>query len=190
TLYNLNPLKAGQALFLDTTSTDRTKTRRDYTGIELSASARFGRGGVVTGGWGGERYINATCENPDPNLLYNCDQGAFDTPLRNDFKFVGTYPVMYGVQVSAVLQSYAGAAVPVSWSVPASVFPGGRRTQAVTLSTTVVGTGYSGSSLSDPGSTYLPRWNQLDLSFRKVFTIRKVRLDGSLDMFNALNSSV
>ena len=190
TLYNLNPLKAGQALFFDTTSSDRSKTRRDYTGLELSATARFGRGGVVTGGWGGERYINANCENPDPNLLYNCDQGAFDIPLRNDFKFVGTYPVKYGVQVSAVLQSYAGAPVPVSWSVPASVFPGGRRTQAVTLSTTVVGTGYTGSSLSDPGTEYLQRWNQLDLSFRKLFHIGRFTIDGSLDMFNATNSSV
>ena len=96
----------------------------------------------------------------------------------------------YGVQVGAVLQSYAGAAVPVSWSVPASVFPGGRRTQAVTLTTTVVGTGYTGSSLSDPGSTYLPRWNQLDLSVRKTFNIGRMYMDGSLDIFNSTNSSV
>ena len=41
TLYNLNPAKAGQALFLDTTSADRSKTRRDYTGLELSATVRL-----------------------------------------------------------------------------------------------------------------------------------------------------
>ena len=190
TLYNLNPAKAGQALFLDTTSTDRSKTRRDYTGLELSATVRLPRGGTLIGGWGGERTTNVTCENPDPNLLYNCDQSQFATPLRNDFKFIGTYPIGFGLQVGAVIQSYAGAAVPVSWSVPATVFPGGRRTQAVTLSTTVVGTGYTGSSLSDPGSTYLPRWNQLDLSFRRAFRIGRVKVDGSVDVFNATNSSV
>ena len=54
----------------------------------------------------------------------------------------------------------------------------------------MVGTGYTGSSLSDPGSTYLPRWNQLDVSFRRVFAVRKVHIDASLDMFNATNSSV
>ena len=96
----------------------------------------------------------------------------------------------YGVQIGAVLQSYAGAAVPVSWSVPASVFPGGRRTQAVTLSTTTVGTGYTGSSLSDPGTSYLPRWNQLDLSVRRTFLVGRVAIDGSLDIFNTMNSSV
>ena len=190
TLYNLNPAKAGQALFLDTTSTDRSKTRRDYTGLELSATVRLPRGGTLIGGWGGERSTNVACENPDPNLLYNCDQSQFDVPLRSDFKFIGTYPIGFGLQVGAVLQSYAGVAVPVSWSVPATVFPGGRRTQAVTLSTTVVGTGYTGSSLSDPGSTYLSRWNQLDLSFRRAFRIGRVKVDGSMDVFNATNSSV
>jgi len=190
TLYNLNPAKAGQSLILDTTSTNHAKTRRDYTGIELNATVRLPRGGTLIGGWAADRTINVTCEALDPNQLYNCDQSQFDIPLRSDFKFIGTYPIAWGVQLGAVLQSYAGAAVPVSWSVPASVFPGGRRTQAVTLSTTVVGTGYTGSSLSDPGSTYLPRWNQLDVSFRRVFAVRKVHIDASLDMFNATNSSV
>ena len=174
TLYNLNPAKAGQALFLDSTSTDHSKTRRDYTGFELGATVRLPRGGTLIGGWAVDRTINVACENADPNLRYNCDQSQFDVPLRSDFKFIGTYPVGYGVQLGAVLQSYAGAAVPVSWSVPASVYPGGRRTAALTLSTTVVGTGYTGSSLSDPGSTYLPRWNQLDVSIRRAFQIGRV----------------
>jgi hypothetical protein len=54
----------------------------------------------------------------------------------------------------------------------------------------VVGTGYTGSSLSDPGSTYLPRWNQLDFSLRRVFKVRNINVDGSLDIFNSTNSSV
>ena len=190
TLYNLNPAKAGQSLILDTTSTDHSKTRRDYTGFEASATVRLPHGATLIGGWAADRTINVTCENPDPNLRFNCDQGQFDIPLRSDFKFIGTYPVAYGIHLGAVLQSYAGAAVPVSWSVPANVFPGGRRTQAVTLQTTVVGTGYTGSSLSDPGSTYLSRWNQLDLSIRRTFAFGRFHVDGSLDVFNALNSSV
>jgi hypothetical protein len=44
--------------------------------------------------------------------------------------------------------------------------------------------------LSDPGSAYLPRWNQLDLSVRRTFVIGRVNIDGSLDIFNATNSSV
>ena len=37
------------------------------------------------------------------------------------------------------------------------------------------------------GRTYLHRWNQLDLSVRRVFTFGKVRLDGALEIFNSLN---
>jgi hypothetical protein len=189
TLYNLNPAKAGQSLIVDSSSTDHSKTRRDYTGFELGATVRLPGGGTLIGGWAFDRTINVACENPDPNQRYNCDQSQFDIPLRSDFKFIGTYPIRFGVQLGAVIQSYAGAAVPVSWSVPASVYPGGRRTAALTLSTSTVGTGYTGSSLSDPGTAFLPRWNQLDLSIRRTFHIRGVYIDGSVDVFNATNSS-
>ena len=45
-------------------------------------------------------------------------------------------------------------------------------------------------NLIPPGNQYLDRWNELDLSFRKVFALGKYRVDGALDMFNALNSNV
>ena len=41
-----------------------------------------------------------------------------------------------------------------------------------------------------PIGQILDRWNQLDMSFRKVFQIGKYRVDGALDMFNAFNSNV
>ena len=65
----------------------------------------------------------------------------------------------------------------MKWSVPSNLFPGGR-TQSVTV------------NLIPPGSRYLDRWNQFDLSFRKVFKVGKFKLDGALDVFNALNSNV
>jgi hypothetical protein len=45
-------------------------------------------------------------------------------------------------------------------------------------------------NLIAPGTKYLKRWNQLDLSLRRVFSVGKVRLDASLDVFNMLNSNV
>jgi hypothetical protein len=195
TLYNLNPAKAGQALFFDTTSTDHSKTRKDYTGIEVTVSARLPRGGNLFAGLAADRTIRVNCEAPfapvgvltsdtsavripDPNAQLNCDQSVFHIPLRRDLKLVGTYPLAFGFSVGAVLQSYAGAEVPVSWSVPASVFPNGKRTQAITV------------VISDPGSRYLDRWNQLDFSLKRSFHVQRVHVDASLDMFNALNSSV
>jgi hypothetical protein len=178
TLYNLNPAKAGQTRLLDTTSTNHDMTSKGYSGFELSFNARLPRGASLIAGWSADRTVNVTCEQQDPNQLYNCDQTLFDIPFRSDLKVVGTYPVPLGVQLGAVFQSYAGVAAPVTWSVPATVFPNGRRTQAVTV------------TISDPGSDYLDRWNQLDLSARRAFTFRRLRIDGSLDVFNALNGNV
>src|SRR5204863_1222868 len=113
----------------------------------------------------------------DPNTFRYCDQGTLGIPFRHDFKFAGSQPLPLDVQIGAALQSYAGLPLAVNWAVPTNLFPGGR-TQAVTV------------NLVPPGSKYLDRWTQLDLSFRKVFKIGKYRVDGAMDMFNALNSNV
>src|SRR5258708_23975702 len=75
------------------------------------------------------------------------------------------------------MKSYDGIPLAVICSGHANLYPGGR-TQSVTV------------NLVPPGSKYLDRWTELDLSFRKVFSIGKYRVDGALDMFNALNSNV
>jgi len=49
-------------------------------------------------------------------------------------------------------------------SVPASVFPGGSRTQAVTV------------RLDVPGSQYLERWNQVDVNLRKLIRVGRLQV--------------
>ena len=177
TVYNLNKTKQGQVDLLDTTATDRSKSRVTYTGLELSFTARLPRGGSFFGGWASEKGITVACAGNDPNTFRYCDQSKLGIPFTNDFKFNGSYPLPFGVQVGAALQSYAGAPLAVNWSVPTNLFPGGR-TQAVTV------------NLVAPGSKYLDRWNQLDLSFHKVLRVGRARIDTALDVFNALNSNV
>src|SRR5437879_6961886 len=50
TIYNLNRAKQGLVDLIDTTSTDRNKSRQTFDGLELSFSARLPRGGSVFGG--------------------------------------------------------------------------------------------------------------------------------------------
>jgi hypothetical protein len=177
TIYNLNRAKQGLVDLLDTTATDRSKARVNYTGLELSFSARLPKGANLFGGWSADRLITVACAGFDPNTFRYCDQSQYNIPFRHDFKFAGSYPLVWGTQIGASLASYAGLAQAVNWAVPTNLFPGGR-TQAVTV------------NLADPGTLYLDRWNELDLSFRKVFQVGKYRVDGALDMFNALNSNV
>jgi hypothetical protein len=176
-IYNLNRAKQGQVDLLDTTATDRSKARVGYNGLELSSTARLPGGGNMFGGWSADRLVTVSCAGFDPNTFRFCDQSKYSIPFRHDFKFAGSYPVLWGVQIGATLQSYAGLPLAVNWNVPADRFPGGR-TQAVTV------------NLAAPGSKYLHRWSELDLSFRKVFRVGKYQVDGAMDMFNALNSNV
>src|SRR5258707_13663210 len=128
------------------------------------------------GGWSADRLITVSCASYDPNTFRYCDQSQYDIPFRNDFKFAGSYPLPFGTQIGATLASYAGLPLAVNWAVPANLFPGGR-TAAVTL------------NLVPPGSEYLDRWNELDLSFRRVFKFTKYRVAAAVDMFNPLNSN-
>jgi Carboxypeptidase regulatory-like domain len=176
TIYNLNRARQGLVDLLDTTATDRSQARVNYNGLELSFTARMPRINLF-GGWSADKLVTVSCASYDPNTFRYCDQSQYDIPFRSDFKLSGSYSVVWGAQVGIAFSSYAGLPLAVNWSVPANLFPGGR-TQSVTV------------NLVPPGSEYLDRWNQLDVSLRKVFTIGRYRVDGALDMFNALNSNV
>ena len=143
TIYNLNPSKQGLSDLVDVTTTDRSKSRFSYDGFEVTFSARLGTGGTLLGGWSTDKTVSVTCAGSDPNTFRNCDQSQLKIPFRHDFKLVGAQPLPWGFHVGTVVQSYAGESLMVNWAVPASVFPGGQRTQSVTV------------NLIEPGSKYL-----------------------------------
>ena len=177
TIYNLNRAKQGQSDIVDTTQTDRSLRRQSYNGFEVSFNARPFTRATIFGGWWADKDINVACDGDDPNTYLYCDQGQLSMPYRQNFKFAGAYTLPYEVQVSASFQSHAGNPLSVNWTPPAGIFPGGR-TQSVTV------------PLIAPGTEYLDRLNQLDVSFRKIFTIRGMQVNGALDVFNIFNSNV
>jgi hypothetical protein len=177
TIYNLNRNKQGLVDLLDTTGTDRSISRVNYNGLEVAFAARLPKGATMFGGWSADKVVTVACAVADPNALRYCDQSQYKMPFQSDFKFAGSQPLPFGVQLGANFASYAGGPLAANWSVPANLFPGGR-TQSVTV------------NLVPPGSKFLNRWSQLDLSFHKIFRLQRTRIDGALDMFNALNSNV
>jgi hypothetical protein len=162
---------------LDTTATDGDLNRREYSGFEATFNARLPHGASIFGGWWSDRDITVACDGDDPNTFIFCDQSVLDIPFRNNLKLAGSATLPYAVQLGISVQSYAGGPLAVNWAVPANLFPGGR-TQPVTV------------PLVAPGEKYLDRWTQVDASFKKIFTVGAHRLEGSIDLFNALNSNV
>lgn len=176
TLYNLNREKLGLSDIVDTTVTDRSKRRASFDGFEVQFNARFNKA-TIFGGWWNEKNVAINCAGDDPNSFLYCDQSALDIPYRHNYKLNGSYMLPYDVRVAATLQSYAGNPLTVSWTPAASVFPGGR-TQSVTV------------PLIAPGAKFRERWNQLDMSVGRTFTIGALQIEGALQAFNIMNSNV
>jgi hypothetical protein len=175
TIYNLNPAKRGLVHILDTNSTDNSKV---YNGFELSFNGRLPNGATWFGGATSERIVEVTCNTDNPNLFRYCDQGALGIPFRAEYKLAGLYPLPAGFQANMSLISWPGNRLAVNWAAPASVFPGGSRTAAVTV------------PLAAPGSRHLERVNQLDVGVKKAFRLRGLRMSANATVFNVLNSSV
>jgi len=154
---------------------------------------------------------------PDnPNNLRFCDDADNDIPWRPQLKVSGTYPLMWGIQISGALQSLAGRAlggyttavnkisgpgygdtgspVGTQWLISratrypntacsAPCVPGGLVVPGMTEASITV-------PLVAPGTEYLDRINQFDMSFAKWFGLGgSRRLQGQLDIFNLFNAN-
>jgi hypothetical protein len=191
TIYNLRPAKLPvyTSQQRDTTTPDLSST---YNGFDFAMTARTAGGGTLFGSWTVEKNISNFCANDDnPNGVGTadrytgsnvsaggafCDQGAFDMPFRHEFKMAGSVPVRWGIDLGAVVQSYAGGERVITWVPGAGVFPGGRtRSETITL--------------TEPGSLYYPRYNQVDFNIKKTFRAGRKTFSGQIDWFNLLNGN-
>ena len=192
TVYNLNAAKNsvyGQGLVDRSANEDRSL----YTGFEASFSTRLPGGAMMFGSWTAEKNTSVFCESDDnPNGppradLYQgrnvatggrfCDQREFDIPFLHEFKLAGNYSLPLGVDIGAVVQSFAGLERVIQWTPDAALFPGGLRTQSQTI------------ILTPPGTLYGERWDQLDVNFKKNIRYGNKVHTFQLDVFNVFNNN-
>jgi uncharacterized protein (DUF2141 family) len=180
TIYNINPAFAGLVNELDKNSTDNSRV---YNGFDLTFNARLRNGGTLLGGTSTGKLHAVTCDVADPNMRRGCDA---EQPFRTQFKVTGTYPLPYAFRLSAVFQSMPGVLetriasndgdVVINYIVNRSIVP--------TLTLAQVST-----RLNAPGTDFLDRNNQLDLSLTRDFHTGRVVLKPQLDLFNLFNVS-
>src|SRR5262252_992489 len=225
TVFQINQNKNGVApdLYLNNI-TDTALRSNTYTGFELGMNARLPRRILMFGGWTMERTVNIDCTMNTlnssatlntPNTLRYCDQSGAtyqnlganaSMPFQHSFKVNGNVPLVWGIEASASLQSYAGASkatingVPsggVSWTInrgstryPTDCTVPGCTPGAIVLPSRFAGDPAILVQLASPGTRYEPRWNQLDLGFRRTFRFSGgVIVQGQVDLFNALNAN-
>ena len=107
TVYDVTPAAAALVQNYDTNA--GSGRSHVYNGFDFTANARLPHGGMVFGGLVTERNLRAICDEPDdPNALLFCDDANNGIPWRPTLKLSGTYPLAFGISVSATLQSLAG----------------------------------------------------------------------------------
>ena len=182
-IYNLNVAKRGQVQQIDKNS---DQNRRWYNGFDFGFSSRLGNGNVF-GGVNMGRLTTVLCEVDDPNDLRFCDQKQLDIPYLTQIKLSGSYPLPLDVRLSGAWQGYPGAIFTSSGDVLEPSFNANYivdRTIVPSLTQSSVTV-----RLLEPGTKFLPRWNQIDARLSKRFQVQRVQLEGQLDVFNLLNSS-
>lgn len=208
-MYNVS--LAARTRINNVVSTDDSQ-KEWYNGYEVSFNARLPHGATLFGGTTAERMIWTLCnERSNPNNLLYCDASNSNLPFRKQLKLAGSVPLPYGIQISSVFQSIAGyqlgTSIPGPTALPSVTTPAGLGTVwSISPATryaadckgpctpgALVIPNMSGATLNvplvAPGTDFGERVNQLDVSLAKWFQVGRTRVQGQLDLFNALNSN-
>jgi hypothetical protein len=215
TIYDVTTTALSRVENFDTNSNDRSHV---YNAYDLGINTRFPGGAMLFGGWATERNTRNICDEPDdPNMLLFCDDSQNDIPYLQSLKLSGTLPLAWGISVSGTWQDLTGRAFggttttgnkisgpgygdtgspvgtnwfltnatryPVNCPAPCPagqlVFPNpDARLASASVEVPLVA----------PGTEFLPRLRQLDLSVAKWFGLGgSTRLQGQIDIFNVFN---
>jgi hypothetical protein len=184
TLYNLDPALRGRSFNVIRFAPDDSSS---FDGVDVSASGRFGRGGLMNGGISMGRQSVSQCTRSDPNQLRFCSwsPGFF---AQNQYKFVASYPLPYQIRMSGTIQSNPG---PVITNPPAFIQPGVLANYTVTsaIAGIALTNGTIVTPLIEPGTVFGERRNQVDLRVSRTFRTGAVRWSANVDVYNLLNAS-
>lgn len=178
-IYDINPNAFGRIdnLVVRASEGDQTEV---FNGIDIGMNARFGRGGLLTGGVSFGRTDFNNCGVPDAPAQF-CE---YSMPWRGQtqIKFQGSYPLPYGFQASATYLGAPGIPQNATRSyTSAEVAPslGRPLTNIAARVLTIV----------EPNTMFENRYNQIDLRLSRLFRFNRLRIQPRLDMYNLTNSA-
>ena len=169
-----------------------------WIGFDLGMSARLPHGIIVQGGMSTGHQTTDYCDVQDPAKAGNnaliemlgassLNTCHMDQKWMPQVKFLGSYTIpKVDVQLGASYQSIPGIEYAAAYAASNSVI----QQSLGRLPTNGVAAGTTTLNLLQPGGTYGPRFNQLDLRLGKILRLAKTRSNISLDIFNITNSAV
>jgi hypothetical protein len=188
-LYDILPAKFGLVDNLVTQVSNFGKQTQVFNGVDATVNLRADNGALLTGGisTGATKTddCDAIVDSPQKRFCRNSPSWSSGTQV----KFSAVYPLPGDFRFSAVFQNIPG--IPITASYVASngeIAPslgrnlGQCRGAAVCNGTLTV-------ELIEPNTMFEDRLTQVDLRVTRSFRLRRLRLQGNLDVFNAFNEA-
>jgi hypothetical protein len=180
-------------------NTDNRGLFYDAFGFEFRL--RPGHNAQVFGGVALERQLTVDCTTAfdDPNQYRFCDDRENDIPFKKQLKLAGSYPLPYGIQLSASFQSNESpdstrtfvanrSTNPASSSRYPADCPAPCPAGAIILDPTVFFQASVTLPLQPAAATRVERINQLDFKVQKNFKVQRFTVSPVLEVFNVNNS--
>jgi len=200
-LYDITPTKFGQVDNVVKRASEFGTQSDVFNGIDVTLTARFGRGAVIQGGMAtGSEVLDScfTVDSPQQGTgavlpvaqgLYQC-HNAPPWSAATQYKFAIVYPLPWQIQFAANYQNLAP--IPTSASLVATnaqIAPslkrnlgacGARPTCTSTATIELI-----------PLTSYYtePRNQQLDIRFTRTFHVKRTRIQPEVDAYNLFNRS-
>jgi hypothetical protein len=189
-LYDISLAKFGQQSSLVSQASNFGEQTQLNEFVGLSVTTRFASGMRLGGGLDTGRSVTDNCFAVDsPQQLLNCHV-VQPFAAQTQLKLNGSYPLPAGFVVSGVYQNVSGPQITAAYAASnAEISPTlGRNLAACGTRTPCTAT--ATVPLIAPGTMREPRVTRLDMRITKIFDLSpRMRLQGNLDIYNALNSS-
>jgi hypothetical protein len=204
--YNINPLvPVNNVTGLSKHMFPGSNVSDKWFGYDLTANLRLSNGVTLQGGLSTGQQVTDFCDVQDPakagdralvemlvvaGVPTSVNTCRMEQNWLTQIKFLGSYTIpKIDVQLGASFQSIPGVEYAASYAAPNSdlsrpVSQGGLGR----LPAGGVAAGLTNVNVIQPGGTYGPRFNQIDLRLGKNVRFGSRRAVVSLDIFNVLNS--
>ncbi|MGE3508435.1 MAG: carboxypeptidase regulatory-like domain-containing protein [Vicinamibacterales bacterium] len=183
-LYDINPNKFGNTSnILVTDARNFGKQTEVYNGMDITMNARIRQGAFVQGGMSTGNTITDECftvDSPQQQLFCRVAPPF----MRPQFKFSGSYPLPWDLQMSAVFQSLPGIPIAASYVATTAEVARtlGRPLAGGTATVTI-------PNVIAPQTIFENRYSQLDVRFIRNFRLGGVRLQAMFDAYNLFNTT-
>jgi hypothetical protein len=186
-LYDVAPGKFGAVDNLVSRASRFGERSEVYNGVDVSLNARFGRGGIVSGGLSIGHTVTDECASPDFPVQF-C-RNTLPIAGQAQIKISGAYPLPWGLQASGALQNLPGRAIAATYvATNAEIVPSLGRNLAA-CGTRVPCTATTTVTIMEPNSQFEDRYTLLDARLSRMFRVARMRVQPRLDIYNLFNSA-